>query len=74
MVVHSGIWNQYTAKILVHFQYTFEGQKKKTPLEACLEGLSEVPSRIELLYLVLQTNAYPLGHSTIWDYKDSEYF
>lgn len=29
---------------MVHFQYTFEDQKYKTPLEARLEGLSEVPS------------------------------
>lgn len=29
---------------MVHFQYTFEDLKYKTPLEARLEGLSEVPS------------------------------
>ena len=38
-------------------------EKKRAPLIA--ERAVEVPSRIELLYTVLQTVASPLGHGTI---------
>ena len=38
-------------------------EKKRAPLIA--ERAVEVPSRIELLYTVLQTVASPLGHGTM---------
>lgn len=44
--------------------------QKKIRIRTCIQNriitlIKEVPSRIELLYTVLQTVASPLGHGTI---------